>query len=90
MRVRSGTYGRAVPHLHVDSPAEALLEAHLPCNSKRNDPDKSDVRRTVDDFRKDCLRELKKIKAGHPPGTEQLDKLKVVLILVAIRIFHSA
>ena len=26
------------------------------------DPDKSDNRRTVDDFRKDCLRELKKIK----------------------------
>ena len=30
------------------------------------DPDKSDNRRTVDDFRKDCLRELKKIKAAWP------------------------
>ena len=30
------------------------------------DPAKADNRRTVDDFRKDCLRELKKIKMAWP------------------------
>ena len=30
------------------------------------EPDKADNRRTVDDFRKDCLRELKKIKLAWP------------------------
>ena len=54
-----------LPHLHASGSAAAHLEAKV-YRQFGVAPAKADNRRTVDDFRKDCLRELKKIKLAWP------------------------
>ena len=44
------------------------------------DPAKADNRRTVDDFRKDCLRELKKIKLAWPELNYAVAKGVLILL----------
>ena len=54
-----------LPHLHAACFAAALLGEPLPA-IWRCTPDKASDNLTVQNFRKDCLRELKKIKLAWP------------------------
>ena len=54
-----------LPHLHASCSTAALLGEPLPAIWERT-PDKASDNLTVQNFRKDCLRELKKIKLAWP------------------------